>query len=92
MGPGFGPSSEESSFFSSVPLGFYILGSMLMLIGAKYITGQCVFYDELERWRLARAFLACDKWCELFCQAGGKKESTFNVKEQNILQSDLTKY
>uniref|UniRef100_A0A8B9KZD7 glycerol kinase n=1 Tax=Astyanax mexicanus TaxID=7994 RepID=A0A8B9KZD7_ASTMX len=26
--------------FSSVPLGFYILGSMLMLIGAKYIAGQ----------------------------------------------------
>ncbi|XP_062866609.1 glycerol kinase isoform X1 [Trichomycterus rosablanca] len=32
--------NEESSFFSSVPLGFYILGSMLMLIGAKYITGH----------------------------------------------------
>uniref|UniRef100_A0A8B9L302 glycerol kinase n=1 Tax=Astyanax mexicanus TaxID=7994 RepID=A0A8B9L302_ASTMX len=29
--------NEESSIFSSVPLGFYILGSMLMLIGAKYI-------------------------------------------------------
>uniref|UniRef100_A0A8B9L317 glycerol kinase n=1 Tax=Astyanax mexicanus TaxID=7994 RepID=A0A8B9L317_ASTMX len=34
--------NEESSIFSSVPLGFYILGSMLMLIGAKYIAGQCV--------------------------------------------------
>ncbi|XP_029926862.1 glycerol kinase isoform X1 [Myripristis murdjan] len=30
----------ETSIFSSVPLGFYILGSMLMLIGAKYISGQ----------------------------------------------------
>ncbi|KAM4710902.1 glycerol kinase 3 isoform 3-T3 [Anableps anableps] len=30
----------EQSIFSSVPLGFYIIGSMLMLIGAKYITGQ----------------------------------------------------
>uniref|UniRef100_A0A3P9LGW0 glycerol kinase n=1 Tax=Oryzias latipes TaxID=8090 RepID=A0A3P9LGW0_ORYLA len=31
----------EISIFSSVPLGFYIMGSMLMLIGAKYIAGQC---------------------------------------------------
>ncbi|XP_016407503.1 glycerol kinase-like isoform X2 [Sinocyclocheilus rhinocerous] len=31
---------EETSIFSSVPLGFYILGSMFMLIGAKYIAGQ----------------------------------------------------
>ncbi|KAM4710901.1 glycerol kinase isoform 2-T2 [Anableps anableps] len=30
----------EQSIFSSVPLGFYIIGSMLMLIGAKYITGH----------------------------------------------------
>ncbi|XP_029596865.1 glycerol kinase isoform X1 [Salmo trutta] len=30
----------ETSIFSSVPLGFYILGSMLMLIGAKYIAGH----------------------------------------------------
>uniref|UniRef100_A0A3Q2P8M8 glycerol kinase n=1 Tax=Fundulus heteroclitus TaxID=8078 RepID=A0A3Q2P8M8_FUNHE len=30
----------EPSIFSSIPLGFYIIGSMLMLIGAKYITGQ----------------------------------------------------
>lgn len=30
----------EPSIFSSVPLGFYIIGSMLMLIGAKYVTGQ----------------------------------------------------
>ncbi|XP_064879623.1 glycerol kinase isoform X3 [Oncorhynchus nerka] len=30
----------ETSIFSSVPLGFYILGSMFMLIGAKYITGH----------------------------------------------------
>uniref|UniRef100_A0A3Q3MVZ4 glycerol kinase n=1 Tax=Mastacembelus armatus TaxID=205130 RepID=A0A3Q3MVZ4_9TELE len=27
----------ETSIFSSVPLGFYIMGSMLMLIGARYI-------------------------------------------------------
>uniref|UniRef100_A0A8D3CP71 glycerol kinase n=1 Tax=Scophthalmus maximus TaxID=52904 RepID=A0A8D3CP71_SCOMX len=26
---------------SSVPLGFYIMGSMLMLIGAKFLAGQC---------------------------------------------------
>ncbi|XP_028837307.1 glycerol kinase isoform X2 [Denticeps clupeoides] len=31
--------SEEPSIFCSVPLGFYILGSMFMLIGAKYIAG-----------------------------------------------------
>uniref|UniRef100_A0A671SL77 glycerol kinase n=1 Tax=Sinocyclocheilus anshuiensis TaxID=1608454 RepID=A0A671SL77_9TELE len=31
----------DTSIFSSVPLGFYILGSMFMLIGAKYIAGQC---------------------------------------------------
>ncbi|KAF4075138.1 hypothetical protein AMELA_G00231150 [Ameiurus melas] len=31
--------NEESNIFSSVPLGFYILGSMFMLIGAKYIAG-----------------------------------------------------
>uniref|UniRef100_A0A3B4CML1 glycerol kinase n=1 Tax=Pygocentrus nattereri TaxID=42514 RepID=A0A3B4CML1_PYGNA len=37
--------NEESSIFSSVPLGFYILGSMLMLIGAKYIAGQCVLCE-----------------------------------------------
>ncbi|XP_035983979.1 glycerol kinase isoform X4 [Fundulus heteroclitus] len=30
----------KPSIFSSIPLGFYIIGSMLMLIGAKYITGQ----------------------------------------------------
>ncbi|XP_030007827.1 glycerol kinase isoform X2 [Sphaeramia orbicularis] len=29
----------ETSIFSSVPLGFYIMGSMLMLVGAKYIAG-----------------------------------------------------
>uniref|UniRef100_A0A8C2FCT9 glycerol kinase n=1 Tax=Cyprinus carpio TaxID=7962 RepID=A0A8C2FCT9_CYPCA len=29
--------NEETSIFSSVPLGFYILGSMFILIGAKYI-------------------------------------------------------
>uniref|UniRef100_A0A8C2FDP5 glycerol kinase n=1 Tax=Cyprinus carpio TaxID=7962 RepID=A0A8C2FDP5_CYPCA len=33
--------NEETSIFSSVPLGFYILGSMFILIGAKYIAGQC---------------------------------------------------
>ncbi|KAM9766607.1 glycerol kinase isoform 1-T1 [Menidia menidia] len=30
----------EPGIFSSIPLGFYIMGSMLMLIGAKYITGH----------------------------------------------------
>ncbi|XP_044043995.1 glycerol kinase isoform X1 [Siniperca chuatsi] len=30
----------ETSIFSSVPLGFYIMGSMLMLIGAKYLAGH----------------------------------------------------
>nr|XP_020476189.1 glycerol kinase isoform X2 [Monopterus albus] len=30
----------ETSIFSSVPLGFYVMGSMLMLIGAKYIAGH----------------------------------------------------
>uniref|UniRef100_A0A8C2GB01 Probable glycerol kinase n=1 Tax=Cyprinus carpio TaxID=7962 RepID=A0A8C2GB01_CYPCA len=30
-------TTEPTSIFSSVPLGFYILGSMFMLIGAKYI-------------------------------------------------------
>uniref|UniRef100_A0A672PM10 glycerol kinase n=1 Tax=Sinocyclocheilus grahami TaxID=75366 RepID=A0A672PM10_SINGR len=35
------PSGGMTSIFSSVPLGFYILGSMFMLIGAKYIAGQC---------------------------------------------------
>ncbi|XP_054633822.1 glycerol kinase-like isoform X1 [Dunckerocampus dactyliophorus] len=30
----------ESSIFSSAPLGFYIMGSMLMLIGANYIAGH----------------------------------------------------
>ncbi|XP_041127942.1 glycerol kinase-like isoform X1 [Polyodon spathula] len=29
----------ETSIFSSLPLGFYVLGSMFMLIGAKYISG-----------------------------------------------------
>ncbi|XP_041114929.1 glycerol kinase-like isoform X2 [Polyodon spathula] len=29
----------ETSIFSSLPLGFYILASMFMLIGAKYISG-----------------------------------------------------
>uniref|UniRef100_A0A4W4GMG2 glycerol kinase n=1 Tax=Electrophorus electricus TaxID=8005 RepID=A0A4W4GMG2_ELEEL len=33
---------SDASIFSSVPLGFYVLGSMFMLIGAKYIAGQCV--------------------------------------------------
>ncbi|KAK2857000.1 hypothetical protein Q5P01_005735 [Channa striata] len=30
----------EPSIFSSVPLGFYVIGSMLMLIGAKYLAGH----------------------------------------------------
>ncbi|XP_023249145.1 glycerol kinase isoform X1 [Seriola lalandi dorsalis] len=35
-----GNGNGETSIFSSVPLGFYIMGSMLMLIGAKYIAGH----------------------------------------------------
>uniref|UniRef100_A0A8C2FHK4 Probable glycerol kinase n=1 Tax=Cyprinus carpio TaxID=7962 RepID=A0A8C2FHK4_CYPCA len=34
-------NGNGTSIFSSVPLGFYILGSMFILIGAKYIAGQC---------------------------------------------------
>lgn len=34
-------ATGESSIFSSAPLGFYILGSMLMLVGAKYLAGWC---------------------------------------------------
>uniref|UniRef100_A0A3P8X7I7 glycerol kinase n=1 Tax=Esox lucius TaxID=8010 RepID=A0A3P8X7I7_ESOLU len=34
----------ETSIFSSLPLGFYVVGSMCMLIGAKYISGQCLFF------------------------------------------------
>ncbi|XP_019897997.1 glycerol kinase isoform X3 [Esox lucius] len=30
----------ETSIFSSLPLGFYVVGSMCMLIGAKYISGH----------------------------------------------------
>uniref|UniRef100_A0A8D3DUQ4 Probable glycerol kinase n=1 Tax=Scophthalmus maximus TaxID=52904 RepID=A0A8D3DUQ4_SCOMX len=36
-----GSENGETSIFSSVPLGFYIMGSMLMLIGAKFLAGQC---------------------------------------------------
>ncbi|XP_060755495.1 glycerol kinase isoform X1 [Neoarius graeffei] len=32
-------NGKERSIFTSLPLGFYILGSMFMLIGAKYIAG-----------------------------------------------------
>lgn len=35
-----GNGNGETSIFSSVPLGFYIIGSMVMLIGAKYIAGH----------------------------------------------------
>ncbi|KAM9836239.1 glycerol kinase 3-like [Aulostomus maculatus] len=35
-----GNGNGETSIFSSVPLGFYIMGSMLMLIGANYIAGH----------------------------------------------------
>ncbi|XP_060755497.1 glycerol kinase isoform X3 [Neoarius graeffei] len=34
-----GNGKAERSIFTSLPLGFYILGSMFMLIGAKYIAG-----------------------------------------------------
>uniref|UniRef100_A0A8C5FCI8 glycerol kinase n=1 Tax=Gadus morhua TaxID=8049 RepID=A0A8C5FCI8_GADMO len=40
----------ETSIFCSVPLGFYIIGSMLMLVGAKYIAGQCTLWFP---WRLS---------------------------------------
>uniref|UniRef100_A0A4W6DL08 Probable glycerol kinase n=1 Tax=Lates calcarifer TaxID=8187 RepID=A0A4W6DL08_LATCA len=36
--------TSQDSIFSSVPLGFYIMGSMLMLIGAKYIAGQFLIF------------------------------------------------
>uniref|UniRef100_A0A673C3D8 glycerol kinase n=1 Tax=Sphaeramia orbicularis TaxID=375764 RepID=A0A673C3D8_9TELE len=35
--PVYEAGEGETSIFSSVPLGFYIMGSMLMLVGAKYI-------------------------------------------------------
>lgn len=38
----FFPPTGESTIFSSAPMGFYILGSMMMLIGAKYLAGQSV--------------------------------------------------
>uniref|UniRef100_A0A8C6KQY0 glycerol kinase n=1 Tax=Nothobranchius furzeri TaxID=105023 RepID=A0A8C6KQY0_NOTFU len=41
--PGLCDPAREISIFCSIPLGFYIIGSMLMLIGARYITGQCTF-------------------------------------------------
>ncbi|XP_041637994.1 glycerol kinase isoform X2 [Cheilinus undulatus] len=34
-----GNGNGETSIFSSAPLGFYIFGSMLMLVGAKYLAG-----------------------------------------------------
>lgn len=48
----------ETSIFSSVPLGFYIIGSMLMLIGAKYLTGQYV-YSILIR---DASVYVCHRW------------------------------
>lgn len=35
----------DTSIFSSMPLGFYILGSMLMLVGAKYLAGWCFHFS-----------------------------------------------
>lgn len=35
-----GNGNGEPSIFSSVPLGFYIMGSMVMLIGAKYLASN----------------------------------------------------
>lgn len=35
-----GSGNGESTIFSSAPMGFYILGSMVMLIGAKYLAGK----------------------------------------------------
>lgn len=39
----FFPPTGESTIFSSAPMGFYILGSLVMLIGAKYLAGQSVW-------------------------------------------------
>ncbi|KAF6130184.1 glycerol kinase 2 [Phyllostomus discolor] len=33
------PESEDSAAFSSLPLGFFIVSSMIILIGARYISG-----------------------------------------------------
>ncbi|XP_032412349.1 glycerol kinase-like isoform X1 [Xiphophorus hellerii] len=33
-------TESRTSIFSSIPLGFYIIGSMLMLVGAKYLAGR----------------------------------------------------
>ncbi|XP_055020325.1 glycerol kinase isoform X2 [Boleophthalmus pectinirostris] len=35
-----GNGNGEPSIFCSVPLGFYIMGSMVMLVGAKYLAGN----------------------------------------------------
>ncbi|XP_054479595.1 glycerol kinase isoform X2 [Anoplopoma fimbria] len=35
-----GNGNGETSIFCSIPLGLYIMGSMLMLVGAKYIAGR----------------------------------------------------
>lgn len=35
-----GNGNGEPSIFCSIPLGFYIMGSMIMLVGAKYIGGH----------------------------------------------------
>ncbi|XP_029306928.1 glycerol kinase isoform X1 [Cottoperca gobio] len=35
-----GNGNGESSIFSSVPLGFFIIGSLFMLVGAKYLAGN----------------------------------------------------
>lgn len=35
-----GNGNGEPSIFCSVPLGFYIMGSMIMLVGAKYLAGD----------------------------------------------------
>ncbi|XP_072302985.1 glycerol kinase isoform X2 [Eucyclogobius newberryi] len=35
-----GNGNGEPSIFCSIPLGFYIMGSMVMLVGAKYLAGN----------------------------------------------------
>uniref|UniRef100_A0AAQ4NY81 glycerol kinase n=1 Tax=Gasterosteus aculeatus aculeatus TaxID=481459 RepID=A0AAQ4NY81_GASAC len=42
-----GNGNGETSIFSSIPLGFYIMGSMLMLVGAKYLADVCVVRSGL---------------------------------------------
>ncbi|XP_049622704.1 glycerol kinase isoform X1 [Suncus etruscus] len=40
------PASGDPSIFCSLPLGFFIVSSMVMLIGARYISGQLLFKSD----------------------------------------------